>query len=468
MESQKDLRTFSAEARQLGATFFQSIERPISTIFESCVIQQKLASEGRFPLLRFENVSGSEMPLVSNLFGSYDLLGLAMGIQPGGSRFQVLEAFRARSAQPLKPREIEKSEAPVKQVVVAGSAVDLEQLPIIHHSEGDSGKYITCGVLVLRDPDSGVINTGMYRHEVKSKNSLACMFNPAHHAAHIYRRSAELKQKLEAVLFIGHHPAALIGSLAEGSIETSELDIMGGLMNEPLLVTRAETVDLPVPACAEIVIEGFLDPENETSDGPFAEFTNYYGPSKDPVGLMHITSITYRKDAIFHDLDPAHQEHNLANALSLESCIFDGVKRLVPSVHAVSVPVAGSCRFMTYVSIEKKVAGQGKSAGLAAIASNPNIKMAIVVDHDVDIYDDARVLWAVNTCMEADRDLTMIPNALGSHLNPSSYGEVRDQKGPMNTKIIMDATRPVERAFEEPIRPPSDVWNRIKLEEWLS
>ena len=154
--------------------------------------------------------------------------------------------------------------------------MDLTKLPLIHHSEKDSGKYITCGVLLIRDPDSGVINTGMYRHELKTPNAIGCMFNPAHHAAHIYRRCAELKKRMEAILFIGHHPAALIGSLAEGSIETSELDVMGGLLGEGLAVTDAETVDLPVPAFAEIVIEGYLDPVSETSDGPFAEFTNFY------------------------------------------------------------------------------------------------------------------------------------------------------------------------------------------------
>ena len=134
---------------------------------------------------------------------------------------------------------------------------------------------------------------------------------------------------------------------------------------------------------------------------------------------------------------------------------------------AVSVPVAGSCRFMAYVAIKKSVPGQGKSAGIAAISANPNIKTVIVVDADVDIYDNARVLWAMNTCFEADRDLTIIPNALGSHLNPSAYGENRDERGPMNTKIVIDASRPVTKPFEKPIRRPEDVWSRIDLNDWL-
>jgi len=462
-----DLRSFLGEARQLGPEFFVSISKPVDPVLETCVIQQKLAAEGRYPVIRMENIKGAELPLATSVLGSYPLLGLALGVDPGEPKSAILQRFRERAATPLTPKQVPREEAPVKQVVLTGDDIDLAKLPITQHAEKDSGKYITVGVLVLRDPDSGVLNAGMYRHEVQGKDKLGCMFNPTHHAGYIYRRCKELNKRMEAVLFIGHHPAALLGSLGEGSIDSSEFELMGALMGEPLEITDAETVDLPVPAFAEIAIEGYLDPANETADGPFAEFTGFYGPAKDPIGLMHITAITMRSDAIYHDLDPAHQEHNLANALSLESAVYDSVHRLVPSVTAVYVPVSGACRFTTYVAIKKSVPGQGKSAGLAAITANPNLKIAVVVDDDIDIYDEQRVLWAIATTFEADRDLVVIPNAMGSHLNPSSYGEIRTQHGPMNTKIVIDATRPATLPFEERIRPPQDVWERIRLEDYL-
>jgi 2,5-furandicarboxylate decarboxylase 1 len=380
-----DLRSFLGEARQLGPEFFVSISKPVDPVLETCVIQQKLAADGRYPAIRMENIKGSELPLATSVLGSYSLLGLALGVNPGEPKSAILQRFRDRAAKPLEPQSVPREKAPVKQVVLTGDDVDLAKLPIVHHAEQDSGKYITVGVLILRDPDSGVLNAGMYRHEVKGKDKLGCMFNPAHHAGYIYRRCQELNKRMEAVLFIGHHPAALIGALGEGSIDTCELDLMGGLMGEALAVTDAETVDLPVPAFAEIVIEGYLDPAEETADGPFAEFTGYYGPAKEDIGLMHITAMTMRSDAIYHDLDPAHQEHNLANALSLESAVYDSVRRLVPSITAAYVPVSGSCRFITYVAIKKSVAGQGKSAGLAAITANPNLKIVVVVDDDIDI-----------------------------------------------------------------------------------
>jgi 2,5-furandicarboxylate decarboxylase 1 len=180
-----------------------------------------------------------------------------------------------------------------------------------------------------------------------------------------------------------------------------------------------------------------------------------------------VTAITMRSDAIYHDLDPAHPEHNLANALTLENAVYAAVRNLVPSVTAVYMPVSGACRFTAYVAIKKRVPGEGKSAGLAALAANPNVKIAVVVDDDIDIYDEQQVLWAIATTFEADTGLAVIPNAMGSHLNPSAYGEVRSQKGPMNTKMVIDATRPATMKFETRIRPPKEAWDRIRLEDYI-
>lgn len=463
----KDLRTFLGEVRQLGPDYFVTVSKPVDTMYEPCVIQQKLASQGRFPVIRCENMNGSDLPLTTNLFGSYELLGLALGVDPGTPKNKILERFRERVQNPREPVEVAREEAPVKQVVRKDDEVDLGELPIVHHAEMDSGKYISSGCLVIRDPDTGILNAGIYRHEIQGKDRIGCMFNPAHHSGYIYRRYKELNKPMPAVLFLGHHPAAILGTLARGPIDSNEFEVMGALLDEPLAVVPGETVDLPVPAFAEIAIEGYLDPNEETSDGPFAEYTGFYGPAKDPVGLMKITAITMRSDAIYHDLDPAHPEHCLAGALTFESQIFDHVRSLVPSVTAVYMPASGTAHFTAYVAIKKRVPGEGMSAAMAAITANSDIKIAIVVDDDIDIYDERQVLWAISTHFEADRGLAVIPNAMGAHLNPSAYGEVRSEKGPMNTKMAIDATRPVTLPFADRIRPHKDTWDRIRLEEYI-
>src|SRR5690606_14712848 len=166
---------------------------------EPCIIQQKLAAEGRYPVLRFEHVKGADLPVASNLFGSYEMLGLALGIAPGEPKHRILERFREREQNPLPTVTVPRDAAPVKQVSIGAGEVDLGKLPILHHAEKDSGKYITVGCLVVRDPDTGILNAGMYRHEVKGHDRLACMFNPTHHAGYIYRRYKELNRRMEAV-----------------------------------------------------------------------------------------------------------------------------------------------------------------------------------------------------------------------------------------------------------------------------
>jgi 2,5-furandicarboxylate decarboxylase 1 len=463
----KDLRTFLGEVRQLGPEFFVSVAKQVDPMFEPCVIQQKLLAEGKTPVIRFENVAGSELPLTSNLFGSYELLGLALGVDPGTPKSEILGRFRDRVRNPRAPVEIAREDAPVKQVIYTDGEIDLAKLPILHHAEMDSGKYISAGCLVIRDPDSGVLNAGIYRHMVQGPDLIGCMFNPAHHSGYIYRRCKELGKRMEAVLFLGHHPAAILGALCRGPIDADELEMMGALLDEPLAIVAAETVDLPVPAFAEIAIEGYLDPNEETSDGPFAEYTGFYGPAKDPVGLMHITAITMRSDAIYHGLDPAHPEHCLAGALTFESQVLDCVKNLVPTVTAVHMPASGTAHFTAYVAIKKRVPGEGMSAGLAAIAANSDIKLAVVVNDDIDIYDERQVLWAISTHFEADTGLAVIPNAMGAHLNPTAYGEVRHEKGPMNTKMVIDATRPATLEFAERIRPHQETWDRIRLDDYI-
>ena len=164
----KDLRSFIGEARQLGPTFYAGVSKVLNPIFEPCVIQQKLAADGRYPLIRCDRIDGSDFPLVTNVFGSYELLGLALGVDPGEPKSTVLQRFIEREQNPLPTKTVSSEDAPVKQRIHVRDEIDLRRLPIIHHAEKDSGKYITVGVLVLRDPDTGVLNAGMYRHEVKN------------------------------------------------------------------------------------------------------------------------------------------------------------------------------------------------------------------------------------------------------------------------------------------------------------
>ena len=468
MKRNKDLRDFLAGIREKGSDFYVEVKKPLEPELEVCVIQQKLAKAGRYPVIYCPEIKGSKLPLITNVFGSYEMLGLALGIAPEEQdKSKVLHEFRKRVANKMPIQFIPAKEAPVKEIVLTGKDVDLGLLPITRHALLDSGKYVTIGCMICKDPDTGTPNVGIYRHEVKGKDELGCMVNPAHHASYIARRYAELGKPTEVVLFVGHHPAVILGADIRGDMDDDEMEIMGGLLGEPLLVTKGETVDVPVPAWAEVAIEGVIDPTKMVTDGPFAEYSGYYGEAEKPSFLIKVTSITMRKDAIYHDLDPAHREHNFSSGLPFESNAYDIIKKIVPSLKAIHFPPSGTCILHMYVSIKKRIAGEGKMAGLAAIASDLSVKLVIVVDEDIDIYNEEEVLWAVATRVVGDKDISIIPSVAGAHLDPSAYDETRLKSGNMTSNVIIDATKPTEMPFATRITPPPDLWKSMRLEDYI-
>jgi 2,5-furandicarboxylate decarboxylase 1 len=465
----KDLRSFLQAAKRLGPDFYVEAGRPLDPMLEVSVLQWKLAKEGRYPVVYCPEVEGSEFPLVTNLFASYGLLGLALDLDPQTvSRSMILPEYRARESARRPTLMVEKREAPVKEVVATGDEIDLGALPVTHHGQLDSGKYLTLACTICRDPDTGIPNAGVYRMEVKGRREVSLMSNPSHDFSYIARRHAELGKKMEVVVAIGHHPAMIMGSLAKGQgVDMNELEVMGGLLAESLRVVPAETVDLPVPADAEIVLEGVIDPTTRVTDGPFGEFTGYYGEKQQPAWRIDLTAITQRKDAIYLDLTPGHREHALAVVLSSEANAYDMVKRVVPSVKAVHLPPYAACFFHMFISIDKRIPGEGKSAALAGCVAEPNVKFVVVVDEDIDVYDEQEVLWAMATRAGSDRNITLINDIMGSHLDPSARDEAGLAGGTLVTKVIVDATLPVEGPHPRRMVPPKEVWDRVSLVDYL-
>ncbi|MFC2020033.1 UbiD family decarboxylase [Chloroflexota bacterium] len=466
----KDLRQFLQMAKEAGPDYYVEASKPLSPKYEVCVLQQKLAAARRFPALYCPQIEGSKLPLVSGLFGSYELLGLAMDVTPQRLRDEgrnvILEEYMKRRHN-LKPtREVSAKEAPVQEVVLRGKDIDLGLLPIIHHYELNPTKYSTISMTLSKDPDTGTPNVGIYRQEVKGKDRIACMMTPTKikHGIHIANRYAELGKPMEVVAVIGHHPALAIASTGPHPLEEDELEVAGALLDEPLEVVRGVSVDLPVPAWAEIAIEGTIDPTYRETDGPFSEYNGYYGSSK-PCYVIEITAITMRKDAIYNNLDPGHSEHIGVSQLSYESMIYDAVRSVVPTIRAAHTGPSGQCgQHFTYISIRKRNSTDGKLAGLAALCT-PLVKIAVVVDEDIDIYNDQEVLWAIGNRVRGELDIDVIPRMPTSVLNPAARDESGLGKGNMDAKILIDATEP--EGFATRVMPPKGLWNSMRLEDYL-
>ena len=257
---------------------------------------------------------------------------------------------------------------------------------------------------------------------------------------------------------IGVHPAIALGALAIGSIDEDERGIMGGLLGEPLELVKCRTSDVLVPAHAELVLECEILPRQRTPEGPFGEFTGYSLGERQRE-IVHVKAITHRRDAIFQDITVAHLDHMLLSTIPMEANLFRAVRAMVPSVKAVRVPGPFTC----FVSIEQRIPGQAKNAILAALGADLYMKRIVVVDEDVDVFDDRQVNWAIATRCQPDRDITIVTNARGSDLDPSARDDGQ------TAKWGVDATaKPSLASYTPRHRVPSDVWQRIDLKDFFA
>ena len=456
----KDLRTFLASIETRGPEWYVRVKKEIDVRHESTNLMRKLELAGHYPTVLFEQVRGSKMPLLSWVAPSKKQLAAAFDTDEAN----LVSEFIRREQNPIPSRQLQSG--PVKDVILTGDQADLTKLPIPTSCEKDSGPYITIGVLMVKDPDTGLRNMGIYRHLVHGKQLLS-VGGPEPHSrlGHIYRKAEADNKPLEAAIFIGHHPACILASQCKQWID--EIDLAGGLMNEPLDTVSCETIDLEIPASAEIVIEGKIPPGTRKTDGPFAEFTRYYGEPYESA-LFEVTAITHREDAIFQHCNPMFPEHNMWGIVPREANFFRRITAACPTVKDIRLPLGGCGRFIVYIQIGKGYEGAGKVAAMAALAADQFLKIAIVVDEDVDIYDDNEVLWALSTRTQFNWDLFQVPGAPASLLDPSNYSlNERVGGGNLNTKLGIDATKPVGAKFHEKVYVADDVLNGIAISDYI-
>ncbi|MEM0383237.1 MAG: UbiD family decarboxylase [Candidatus Caldarchaeum sp.] len=460
-----DLRTFLRVLVEKRPDDLFVVEREVDPRYEIMAFVEKFERLKQTPVLLFKRVRNTSIPVLINLHASFERLMLMFGTR---TKEETVLEFMRRADNKIPPKLVDSG--PVKERVLKGDAAKTTVLPQIVHNELDGGPYICSAGTIMRDPDTGSLNVGLYRNQLMSDGRIGLMINPANHGTYILNRYRELNKPVEVALVIGHHPAFVLSAGgARLPYVGGELELAGALMNEPLRVVRGETVDLEYPADAEIVVEGVIDnPSSLVEEGDFGEYPRYYSGKK-MVPLIRVTAICMRSDAVYQDIAAAHDEHIVMGSLPRMATYLKRIKEVAPFVKMVNLPKSASSRAHIYVSIRKRNDGEGKQAGLAALAADPNIKMAVVVDEDIDVFDEEQVLWAMAFRFEADRDLVLIPYALGAHLNPSSYSVERSKRGILQTRIIIDATWPLRGFEKSPVaKAPQNVVEKIRLEEALN
>ncbi len=442
----QDLRSFIEAVKRAKPDDVVVVKKEVDPAYEITALVVKLERElKRRPILIFENVKGTKFPVITNLHASRARLAAAIGTAPDG----MLKKYREAMEHPIPPRVV--ASGPVKEVILKGEQIDLYALPQILHHEGDAGAYITSAISFAKDPTKEMWNCAYNRLMIQGRDRTSIHLTLGKHLWE-YQRIAEARgESLPVAFAIGAHPAIALGCLAIGSIDEDERAIMGGLFGEALELVKCETSDVLVPAHAEMVIEAEILPKARTPEGPFGEFTGYSLGERDRE-VVKVNAISHRAGALFQDITVAHLDHMLLSTIPMEANLYRAVRAMVPSVKAVRVPAPFTC----YISIEQRILGQAKNAMLAALGADLYMKRIVVVDQDVDVFDDRQMTWAIATRCQPDRDITIIANARGSDLDPSSPPD-----GP-SAKWGVDATaKPSLAGYTPRHRVPPDVWKRI-------
>lgn len=379
--------------------------------------------ENQNRVVRFMDLNGGEA--VGNLYSTRESVCAALGIEPQELVPKLLRA----SAKPLPPSEVK---APGFNDKVS-EKVDLTKLPVPKFYPQDGGRYITAGVAVSEF--DGKRNVSFHRLMLLDKGRFAIRLVPRHLYT-MYKASLAKGKDLPVAFCIGLSPSLLLAAATSTDFLQDEMEIASALNQEctghPLEVAKLRS-GLVVPAQSEYVLEGRLTAEM-VEEGPFVDITGTYDDvRKQPV--FKVDRVYMRRDPIFQIVLPGGLEHYLLMGLPREPAIFKSVNQVVPLVHGVRLTEGGCCWLHGVVSITKNKEGDAVNAIMAAFTGHPSLKKVIIVDQDVDIYDDRQVEWAVATRFQAHRGLVVVKNAAGSSLDPSAEGTT--------SKMGIDATKPI-------------------------
>lgn len=456
--SAQPFRSLRAWLRHLAASERLAVARPGAALkHELAAIAKRL--DGKQAVL-FPQPGGHAISVVSGFMSQRSWIAESLGVPPGA----LLAHFRKATEEPTPWRELSKQDAVCQQVVhdFHAQPLDITQLlPIPTHSEFDSGPYITAGLVIARNPRTGVQNVSINRIQINGPDRLGILMLPRH--LHAFYQSAESTgSALPVAIVIGVDPATALSSQAITPIDFDELTIAGSLHGAPLPVVKCRTNDVRVPAHAEIVIEGRLLPRIRQAEGPFGEFPKYYSAREDRE-VIAIDCVTHRREPLFHTIIPAEMEHLLLGAIPREATLLAHLQRSFPNVTDVHLSVGGVGRYHLYVQMKKTREGQPKNVILGAFGSHYDVKLVVAVDDDVDVHNPVEVEWAIATRFQADRDLVIVSGAQGSPLDPSTtvpFAQSHGGKPPshlqgLSAKMGLDATKPIES--------PEHVFTRIRI-----
>lgn len=447
-QSDQSLRSILAGFEKKG--WIHHVNAPVDPIYELAAV---MLLKGRGPALFFHDVKRYRMPVIGNLFNSYKKIAAAMNIGEDRLQDELIEAV----SHGIKPEII--SEGPVQEVV-AVEPLDLPTyLPVPTWFEKERGPYITAGVIFAKDIETGARNVSIARLCLEGDNALLAGIAPTHHLHRLMSKAENHGHTLEIAVAVGNHIAVLLASQMYVDLGHDECEIAGRLLGEPLRLVRCKTVDLEVPAEAELVLEGRLDGSQRLEEGPVSEFHGfyeYYGPGN----KAEVTAITHRKDAMYQAICPGYApEHLLLGGAAIGATTCRALKKSIPSVRRVQITEGGMGRVHAIVTMNRPKPGEGKRAILLAMGHTNLLKLVIVVDDDIDPADWRQVEWAMAAHMRAEEDILILPGVKADRCDPQ-------ERGLTVTKVGIVATRRRGEGESDKIfvhaHPPAHVLEEVR------
>lgn len=433
-----DLRSFLTALDERGDLL--RIAGPIDWEYEAVALTRH-TSDIEGPALLFDQVRDSMIPCLSGLFAARRRVAWSIGV----AEDEVDEAYREREDRSIAPT-LTSGSPPCQEVVLTGDQIDLFSLPILRHYERDGGRYITAGLQVAKDPATGTRNVSIHRMLLLDRNHLTVFAPLGRHLRTIIERWHERGEPASIATAIGTEPATQIASQSRVPFGVDEFGVAGGLRGEPVELARGCTIDVEIPATTELVIEGRTVPGELVIDGPFGEYPGTYSDAK-PTPVIEVTAITMRTGGMYQNTltgMPMTENHWMMQPAAVSMAYREALK-ITPEIVAVNVTPGGATRHHVVVSIKKRHPSEARNLALALLAAPLGAKLVTIVDEDVDVFNPLQVEWAVNTRVQADRDVLIVPNLYSPTLDPSAPA------ARTSAKMGIDATAPLgERAAYEP------------------
>ena len=365
---------------------------------------------------------------------------------------EFLPALARKLQNPIEAVVVDGKGAPVKEVIRTGDDISLDDLPAMITSENDGGRFIASGMAIVKDPETGIRNVSIHRQQIMGRDRTGFVMLQRQ-TRRIYDKYAAHGRPMPAAIAIGAHPAIIFGGAFTTTFGVDELAVSGGILGDPVRLVKCETVDLEVPADAELVLEGEVLCGQTVPEGPFGEVPGTYA-AEGEAEIFRLTAITRRRSPIFYALHCGAPVTctQATTGLGIELATWEHLQKVEGGLDLLDVrciPAAGT--LMLVIKLRPRLAGQAKTALMAAL-SGPYLhpKLAVAVDEDIDAADLRQVMWSMTTRVHAARDVILIPNTRVHGLDPASPavpGDTTFQK--LGTKWMVDATMPAVAQADE-------------------